>query len=119
MLPRPTSLARRVEEEEGLARHPRTGLFPCVCPQELDYKLEAENARRFRELFGSDKDLYCPHIYTELSSSRVLVMEWIEGERLRSVSDGLGPGNPQARDPMGHAFQFGLRAGWICRVSDR
>jgi aarF domain-containing kinase len=53
--------------------------------RELDYRAEALNAQRFAELYASFKDVFVPKIYTSLSTSKVLVMEWVDGVRL---SDG-------------------------------
>lgn len=47
---------------------------------------EAANAIRFAELFSFMPEVMVPKMYTEWTTSRVLVMEWVEGERLRSAS---------------------------------
>jgi predicted unusual protein kinase regulating ubiquinone biosynthesis (AarF/ABC1/UbiB family) len=47
---------------------------------ELDYRLEAENQRRFYELFEGHPFIRIPEVYPELGSGRVLVQEFIEGE---------------------------------------
>lgn len=47
---------------------------------------EAANAIRFAELFSFMPEVVVPKMYTEWTTARVLVMEWIEGERLRSAS---------------------------------
>ena len=49
---------------------------------EIDYSLEADNARRFTSLYGSLPNVSAPQIYPDLSSRRVLTMEWIDGVRL-------------------------------------
>ncbi|HEX5368602.1 MAG TPA: AarF/ABC1/UbiB kinase family protein, partial [Dehalococcoidia bacterium] len=46
---------------------------------ELDYRLEAENQRRFYELFRDHPFIRIPNVYPELGSGRVLVQEFIEG----------------------------------------
>jgi len=51
--------------------------------RELDYVAEAANAQRFSELYASQvKDVFVPKIYSELTTSKVLTMEWVEGFRL-------------------------------------
>ena len=50
--------------------------------REIDYKAEAENARRFAELYSGIPDVYVPRMYNELSTGRVITMEWVEGVRL-------------------------------------
>jgi hypothetical protein len=46
---------------------------------ELDYMQEAQHAAIFRKHFASWRDVYVPRFYPELSTSRVLVMEYITG----------------------------------------
>ena len=55
---------------------------------EIDYSLEADNARRFTSLYGSLPNVSAPQIYLDLSTRRVLTMEWIDGVRLTD-RDGL------------------------------
>lgn len=54
--------------------------------QETDFAIEMSNSQNMRNLIQNDKELnqrlYVPKVYPELSSSRVLVMEWIEGKSL-------------------------------------
>ena len=39
--------------------------------------------------------VYVPHLYTDITTQRVLVMEWVEGTRLRSGGTAIeGTGNP-------------------------
>lgn len=45
---------------------------------EMDYEAEARNGARFRELFGSQPGVVIPRVYPELSTKRVLLMEWID-----------------------------------------
>ncbi|KAI7842632.1 hypothetical protein COHA_003736 [Chlorella ohadii] len=53
--------------------------------RELDYRHEAANGVRFRELYGHMEDVYVPRMHTELCTRKVLVMEWVDGERLRTA----------------------------------
>lgn len=50
--------------------------------REIDYRAEAVNAQRFAELYASVPDVFVPKIYTDLSTSKVLTMEWVDGARL-------------------------------------
>ncbi|WIA38859.1 hypothetical protein OEZ86_002136 [Tetradesmus obliquus] len=54
--------------------------------KELDYRREAANATRFAQLFAFMPEVVVPTMYSQLTTPRVLVMQWIEGERLRSAS---------------------------------
>ena len=49
--------------------------------REIDYRAEAVNAQRFAELYASIPDVFVPKVYTDLSTSKVLTMEWVS-ERL-------------------------------------
>ncbi|KAL5213818.1 hypothetical protein ABZP36_002970 [Zizania latifolia] len=55
--------------------------------QEMDYTAEARNGLKFRELFGKFRDVLVPEMYIEQTRRRVLVMEWVEGEKLSEVRD--------------------------------
>lgn len=48
---------------------------------ELDYIREANNCERFKALYGDWNDVKVPSACTELTRRRVLVMEWIDGEK--------------------------------------
>lgn len=54
--------------------------------RELDYRAEAANAQRFAQLYSGFKDVHVPQIYPHLSSSKVLVMEWVDGARLHDTN---------------------------------
>jgi predicted unusual protein kinase regulating ubiquinone biosynthesis (AarF/ABC1/UbiB family) len=53
--------------------------------EELDYELEAQNQRRIERLMRGHPFISVPHAYTDLSTRRVLVSEYIEGERFEAV----------------------------------
>ena len=53
--------------------------------EELDYELEAQNQRRIERLMRGHPFITVPRVYTGLSSRRVLVSEYIEGERFQAV----------------------------------
>ena len=49
---------------------------------ELDYALEAQNARRFSSLYATIPNVSAPAVLPELSTSTILTMEWVDGVRL-------------------------------------
>ncbi|WP_339262660.1 AarF/UbiB family protein [Lysinibacillus sp. FSL K6-3209] len=53
-----------------------------VISRELDFHKELETMTHFRERFESIDELKIPTAYPELSTSQVLVMEWIDGARI-------------------------------------
>lgn len=48
--------------------------------EETDYENELKNGEEIRSLCGSFEDIRFPKYYKELSSDRILTMDWIEGE---------------------------------------
>ena len=50
--------------------------------RELDFRLESRNAKRFYQNFKDSKTVYIPKVYDELTSERVLTLEFIEGIEL-------------------------------------
>ena len=55
--------------------------------EEMDYLNEAENAEKFRNMHQHNQKIAVPKIYKELTSRRVLTMEWIEGTKLTNLED--------------------------------
>ena len=53
--------------------------------EEMDYLNEADNAERFRELHRQNPRIAVPTIHREVTSRRVLTMEWIEGVKLTNL----------------------------------
>ena len=52
---------------------------------EIDYGVEASNARRFQALYGGIPNVSSPTIHPDLSTRRVLTMEWIDGVRITDL----------------------------------
>ena len=55
--------------------------------EEMDYLNEAANAEKFRDLHKHNKMIAEPKIYKEITSRRVLAMEWIDGTKLTNLED--------------------------------
>jgi len=55
--------------------------------EEMDYINEAENAEKFRGMHQKNNKIAVPKIYNEITSRRVLTMEWIEGTKLTNLDD--------------------------------
>jgi len=55
--------------------------------EEMDYINEAENAEKFRDMHKKNIKIAVPKIYNELTSRRVLTMEWIEGTKLTNLDN--------------------------------
>jgi predicted unusual protein kinase regulating ubiquinone biosynthesis (AarF/ABC1/UbiB family) len=54
-------------------------------PRELDFANEAANADRMRQLLAARRDVIVPAIVHELSTTRLLVMDYVPGVRLTDV----------------------------------
>ena len=54
--------------------------------QELDFRNEARNAGRLRELLQGAPEVHVPHVYEQWTTERVLVMEYIAGTKLLALS---------------------------------
>jgi predicted unusual protein kinase regulating ubiquinone biosynthesis (AarF/ABC1/UbiB family) len=59
--------------------------FEEVIIEELDYIKEAKNIKKFRENFLGFPGVSVPNVYGELSTSKILVMEYIEGVKINEV----------------------------------
>ncbi len=56
--------------------------FARTIERELDYTLEAANMERFSRQFAGDPVIHVPKIYREVTGSRVLTMEYVEGVKI-------------------------------------
>lgn len=75
--------------------------FEGVVRRELDYEAEAQNARRFAYNFAGTQ-VKIPEVYRELSTGRVLTMEFVEGTRFHEVRPLLmAPGERRRVAAMG------------------
>ncbi len=59
--------------------------FSARLREELDYRIEARNAHSIASTMPVDAHIRVPYVYDELSTSRVLVMEWLDGTSVREV----------------------------------
>ncbi|CAA2960282.1 uncharacterized aarF domain-containing kinase At1g71810, chloroplastic isoform X1 [Olea europaea subsp. europaea] len=55
--------------------------------REMDYKREAKNGVKFKQLYGGIQDVLVPEMYVEQTTRKVLVMQWVEGQKLSEVKD--------------------------------
>lgn len=59
--------------------------FSISLNREIDFEIEKNNIKKYRKLNVQKKDLLCPDVYDSYSSKKVLTMEFIDGESIRSV----------------------------------
>ena len=55
--------------------------------EELDYVLEVRHARLYAELLKNEPRVHVPKVVPELSTGRLLTMNWLEGRRLLDFVD--------------------------------
>jgi predicted unusual protein kinase regulating ubiquinone biosynthesis (AarF/ABC1/UbiB family) len=71
--------------------------------QEADYLAEAANLRRFAALVADDPSLWVPRVHDDLTTKRVLAMDFARGVPIEDLRD---PAVPQARrDEVGRRLQ--------------
>ncbi len=56
--------------------------FGATLWEELDYRLEVQNAERFADIFDDGDGVYVPEFFTRYCTNRVLTMENVEGLKL-------------------------------------
>ncbi len=57
--------------------------------EELDYLNEAENLERFRSLLADDHEVMIPRLHRQLTTRRVITMEYLEGYPIQDI---MAPG---------------------------
>ena len=60
--------------------------FARILEREMDYTLEAASMMRFSRNFSDDESVYVPKVHAELSTARVLVMEFIDGIKVSDLN---------------------------------
>jgi len=55
---------------------------------ELDFEAEARNTRTFGENFSDEPRVRVPEVFEELTTERLLTLEYIDGQKLREVEGG-------------------------------
>jgi ubiquinone biosynthesis protein len=65
--------------------------FDQAITAELDFLLEAENARRFAHNFADHDDVLFPKVYREASTKQIITLEYLPGKRLY---DAIAEGHP-------------------------
>jgi ubiquinone biosynthesis protein len=77
---------RRSEGLQAIDLEGMIGQFSDSVLAELDLRGEAYNAMRLSENMASLEGVHIPHIYPELSTSRVLTMELIKGVKISDIA---------------------------------
>ncbi len=83
------TLARHFEahsdEVEALQPVQLTDEFSRTIKKELDFENEASNIERFARNFRDDETVHVPQVYRDLTTSKVLTMEYVTGTKVSDV----------------------------------
>ncbi|WP_417519029.1 ABC1 kinase family protein [Minwuia sp.] len=55
--------------------------------EELDYRLEAKHMALYRLMLADEPGVHVPEVYPDLSTDRLLTMNWLDGKRLLDWKD--------------------------------
>jgi predicted unusual protein kinase regulating ubiquinone biosynthesis (AarF/ABC1/UbiB family) len=55
--------------------------------EELDYAREAKHVALYRDMLGGQNSIRVPRVWPELSTSRLLTLDWLEGSRMLEHKD--------------------------------
>ncbi len=61
--------------------------FHRVILQEVDFELEARNVKIFQQNFAHEECVIIPKIYDELTTKKVIVLEYLKGVKISAVDD--------------------------------
>ena len=78
-------LAERIPELKPYRPQATVSEFQRAMQRELDFTRERRHLEQFAQAFQENEQITIPKAYAELSTDRVLVMEWMEGTPLSSV----------------------------------
>ena len=77
--------------------------------EEVDFRREAENIATFREIFARDRRVRAPRVYEEFTRRRVLVLEWVDGDKVDSLAERFATGELEFRRVMELLIEVYLR----------
>lgn len=71
--------------------------FDRAITNELDFTIEADNARRFKENFVGNESVVFPHVYKQASSKHVICLEFLDGVKINKAVEKGHSGGVLAR----------------------
>ena len=71
-------------------------MFEQSISEELSFKVEAKNLVQFQKMFAKNPNVYIPDIYQELSTDKVICMEYIDGYKI--ISEALNKFNQDVKN---------------------
>jgi len=82
--------------------------FARAMEDEMDYRVEASHIERFAQQSADDHTMYVPRVYRELTTRRMLVMEFIHGIKASDFA-ALGKGGYDLKEVAGRGADSMLR----------
>lgn len=83
--------------------------FSVRIKEELDFREEAAHIRQFREHFGRDRRVGAPRVFDDFTRRRVLVTEWVRGDKIDALSTRFATGELELRRIMETLTEVYLR----------
>jgi len=83
--------------------------FSAKVREEMDFRREAENMRRFRETFSGERGVRVPEVLGEFTRRRVLVMERLTGTKVDQLQEQFRSGRLSFRTTMENLTGLYLR----------
>ncbi len=62
-------------------------MFEQSINEELSFKAEARNLRQFQHMFANNPDVFIPELYEELSTDRIICMEYVDGYKVTDLEN--------------------------------
>jgi len=82
-------IARLLDKHiKGIRKYNPVGIveeFADWTKKELDFRIEAKNAKRFYQNFKGSKTVYIPKVYDEFTTSKILTLEYIDGIEIHNI----------------------------------
>jgi predicted unusual protein kinase regulating ubiquinone biosynthesis (AarF/ABC1/UbiB family) len=66
--------------------------FSAKVREEMDFRMEADNVRRFQETFRSERRVRAPEVYRDYTRRRVMVMEFCRGTKIDRLHEKFDSG---------------------------
>ena len=77
--------------------------------EEMDFRREAENIATFRHIFARDRRVRAPRVYEEFTRRRVIVLEWVDGDKVDRLAERFATGELEFRRVMELLIEVYLR----------
>jgi len=110
------SVARRLHENsDDLKPYDLPNLVSVVrrnLMREIDFRIEAQNLK-IASTFASETDVHIPEVYKDYCSEQMLVMEYVQGEKIRDIDPGREDALSLAKQGLNAAIKQILEDGFF------